>query len=388
MASICSAATVPALFLVLRRMLGTAWARLGLLLYLTSPMLMVAAATTTSHTACILALAWTTWLCLRSRDDDASLAVHAGAALAFCAAFFIRPSSALGVGLPLLIYWVLGRLRRDRLRQLGPCLAFSLPCLVFAGLFLGVNKAQTGDYLTVAYTRAYDYAAENDFRFSIWEDVGAGLTEIGFGDWQRGAAVQGAALLRLGFALLGWPCFLLPVLWAFGGSGTRRLESRLLGASVICYFVVHFFVHNVGIDTFAPMHYVELGWPLLLLVVVGAHGLTQSLAQLDGRLGPESHLRLWPAAGVAGLVTVALLSYTPLRLATIGRIADDVARPAQALEESGIENAVIFVRGNWVRYCASAPDRCGPESRRSGRMQRSPRNIYPPVSRCRTATAR
>lgn len=357
MASICSGATVPALFLVLRRILGSPWARLGIVLYLTSPMLMTSAATATSHTACILALAWTLWLCLRSRDADASLAVHLGAALAFCVAFFIRPTSALGVGLPFLIYWLLGRVDREQRRRPLPWLAFIVPCLVLAGLFLGVNKAQTGDYLTVAYERAYTYAEENDFKFSVWEAVGGGISEIGFGDLGRGAAVQGAALLRLGFALLGWPCSLLLTLWAFGGSTTGRAATRLLGASVLCYLGIHLSINNVGIDTFAPMHYVELAWPLLLLTVIGAQALTDRLADLDRRLGAGSDLRLLPAAAVAGLVCVALLSYTPLRLATIERIADDVALPRQVLQESGIENAVVFVRGNWTRYCESAPDR-------------------------------
>lgn len=352
--ALCSGLTVPALFWTLRRWCGSAWARLGVLLYLTSSMLAVGAATATSHASCLMALAWTVWFCLRSQDDDAPLWVHGAAASAFSLAFFIRPASALGIGLPFLVYWAMGRLRR---RSLAPVLAFAVPALIGAGLFFAVNKVQTGDWLTVAYERAYDYAAENGFRFSLWEAVqgeeGDGeLSEIGFGDWRRGLAVQGAGLLRLGFALFGWPCWLALAFWA--GRGT---ESRLLWASMMCFLAVHLSVHNVGIDTFAPMHYVEVAWPLLLLTVLGVQRLTRTLRDIDDRLGSGSRLRVWPAALVAGLMMANLSLYAPLRLATVEKIADDIRRPAAALEAQGIENGVIFVRGQWVRYCESAPDR-------------------------------
>jgi len=62
---------MPAVFLVLRRIAGAVWAKVGVILYLAAPMLMVAAATELAHTSCLLALAWMTWCLLRARDTDA-----------------------------------------------------------------------------------------------------------------------------------------------------------------------------------------------------------------------------------------------------------------------------------------------------------------------------
>ncbi|MEM7582409.1 MAG: glycosyltransferase family 39 protein, partial [Acidobacteriota bacterium] len=225
MNAIYSALTMPALFAVLRRLTGSAWARAGTLIYLSSPMLMVTAATETSHTSCVCALAWVTWLCLRSRDKGAPWWTHSLLAIVFCIAFFVRPTSALGVGIPLLLWWLWG-LRGGEEQQDGGGLlrgadlrglvAFAVPTIVLAALFLTVNKLQTGAYFEVAYQRAFTYAEENDFRFSLWpEDFeGDAFTELQFGDVQRSMAILGAAMYRFNVTFLGWPCSLLFALFA------------------------------------------------------------------------------------------------------------------------------------------------------------------------------
>jgi hypothetical protein len=58
MNAIYSALTVPGLFFVIRRVAGSGWAKLGIVLYLVAPLLMVGAATGLSHTTCIFALVW------------------------------------------------------------------------------------------------------------------------------------------------------------------------------------------------------------------------------------------------------------------------------------------------------------------------------------------
>ncbi len=346
MNAVYSALTVPALYAVLRRLAGVAWARAGLLLYLTSPMLMVTAATETSHTSCVAALAWFTLLCLRSRDAGAPWWVHGAAAAAFCVAFFIRPTSALGVGLPLLVWWLLGLERGSRVRSLA---AFAVPAVAFAALFLTVNRLQTGSFFEVAYQRAYTYAEENDFRFSLWPHAieGGAFTEIGFHDAGRSLAVAAAALFRLNVTLLGWPCSLLFAL--FAGRGRLRAVLKL---SVLSYFVFHFSTNNVGIDTFAPMHFFELAWPLLLLTVCGLETLTAALSRLAGL--PASWRR-GPAAAACALVVVSLASYVPVRFGVIGRVADNVAMPFRAVREAELGPSVVFVHYPFIQYCRSAP---------------------------------
>lgn len=351
MNAIYSALTMPALFAVLRRLVGSAWAKAGSILFLSSPMLMIAAATETSHTSCVAALAWLTWFCLRSRDDDALWWVHGAVAVTFCVAFFIRPISALGIGLPLLLWWLGGSIGRPRRRSIRALAAFIVPAMALAALFLTVNKLQTGDPLETAYQRAFTYAAENGFRFSLWpEDFdGDAFSELEFRGVGVSLAVLAAALFRLNVTFLGWPCSLLFALFA----GRGRLRGAL-GLSLLSFFALHLLSTNVGIDTFAPMHYFELAWPLLLLNLCGLESLTKSLSRY---VGPDRRWRATalPAAALGALILTNLISYAPVRFAAIGKVARNIAMPRQALAEAEIANSVIFVREPFIRYCRSAP---------------------------------
>ncbi len=383
MNAIYSALTLPALFAVLRRLVGSAWAKAGAILYLSSPMLMIAAATETSHTSCIAALAWVTWFCLRSRDEDAPWWVHAAVAVTFCIAFFIRPISALGIGLPLLVWWLGGLRRRSRLRALA---TFALPTLAVAALFLGVNKLQTGDFFEVAYQRAFTYAEENGFRFSLWPEDhdGDAQSELAFQGLGPSLAVLATALFRLNVSFLGWPCSLLFAL--FAGQGRLRGALKL---SLLSFFALHFLSTNVGIDTFAPMHYFELAWPLLLLNLCGLESMTKSLS---GTIGWGAGVRgtgrrrtpglgavgqntigqspvgrntagklqnatptVWPTAAMSALILTNLISFTPVRFTAISKVANNIAIPQTALAEADIGRSVIFVREPFIRYCRSGP---------------------------------
>ncbi len=347
MNAIYSALTLPALFGVLRRLTSSAWARAGVLMYLSSPMLMVAAATETSHTSCVCALAWFTWLCLKSQDTDTPWWTHSLLATVFCVAFFIRPTSALGIGLPLLIWWLWGLRRGSGLRGL---LAFAVPAIALAALFLTVNKLQTGSYFEVAYQRAFTYAEENGFRFSLWptDFSGDAFTELQFGSLEHALAILGAALFRFNITFLGWPCSLLFAL--FAGRGTLR---RVIELSFVSFLALHFFTNNVGIDTFAPMHYFELAWPLLILNICGLQKITENLTTASA-----AHQR-WatalPAATLAALILTNIISYAPTRFAAINRVADNISQPQQVHRAAELGPSVIFVREPFIRYCRSKP---------------------------------
>jgi hypothetical protein len=371
MNALYSALTVPTLFALLRRLSGSSWARAGVLLYLTSPMLMLAAATETAHTSCVAALAACTWFCLKSREPGAAPWHHSAASLAFSVAFFVRPTSALGVGLPLLAWWFVGWWKNGR--KGTPLLAFVLPALMMATLFFEVNRLQTGSALEVAYQRAYTYAEENGFRFSLWsEEMREGsFSEFDFTSPRRFIAIASAALFRLSTSLFGWPCSLLFVVFSSGqASASTTRNGRLISVlwlSVLSYFMVHLATHNVGIDTFAPMHYFEVAWPLLILTVAGLENLTRKGARIDRltrhsltgsrRLTGSCRFQVVPATLLAALIMASLAIYVPFRLGAVWRVADNVAMPHRALEEAGIERAVIFAPEPFIYYCKHPPTR-------------------------------
>ncbi|MEM8931409.1 MAG: hypothetical protein AAGE94_09550 [Acidobacteriota bacterium] len=338
--AIFAALAVPPLFFTLRRLAGARWARVGLGLYVLSPMSVLGAATLLSHTSCVTALAWLVWWSLRATDDDASIAVHAGMAVAFSVAFAVRPLAALGVGVPFLLHglWALRR-RPDRLRAL---VAFAVPAAVGAAAFLGVVAAQTGSPFTTPYERYLDYSRANDFRFSLFHaEPGDGARELDFVSPKRSLAIAAAGLHRLGFDLHGWPVPALAFV-ALTLTSLARPGRRLLWASIGCSLISHVGVGNVGIDAFAPMHYIELGWPLLLLGVLGLADLDAGVAEHTGRIGVG-----WQLAVAMSLIALAV--YWPTRLHAVARMAADTAVPHRAVADLG--PAVVFTPDPLIRSC-------------------------------------
>ena len=160
--ALVSGATVPALYRLLKTVSGVTWARLGVLVFLTSPMIQIAAATEMSHTSALAALVYAMWLVTLALRGGGP-ATHFGFGLALSIAFFIRPASAVAVTLPWGVLWM-GTQLKDR--AFTNILWFAIPTSVLGGLFLWVNAEQTGSIFGVAYQQAFQYAIENGLRFS------------------------------------------------------------------------------------------------------------------------------------------------------------------------------------------------------------------------------
>ena len=355
MNAVYASATVPAVFLVARRLVGRTWAKAAVAIYLTSPMLMVGAATELTHTSCLMSLAWMTWFVLRSRDDVAPAWVHAGVASWFSVAFLVRPSVAVGIGAPLLLWWLLGVLKQ-RTRRAAALAACALPAVVMAALFLAANKAQTGNPLLTPYQAMRTYLEENGYRFAghTREEV----TRFLDFSWRRIAATApltfAHAVFRLNFDLFGWPSSLLLCAFAL-----RRRGVAWLWWSVVAYVVLHALIVplDVGIDSFGPTHYFELAWPILLLNVIGL----QSLSERAG-------FRRWVAAGdsdggrvgvalLTGMIVATLVGYLPVRFGALARIADNINLPRDAVAAAGIHHAIVFAPRPYAPNCRSEPTR-------------------------------
>lgn len=358
MNAVYSALTVPPLFLVARRLTSSFWAKVGILLYLLSPMLMVGAATELAHTSCIMCLAWMTWFVFRARDEDAPWWSHTGVALLFSLAFFVRPLSALGMALPLLTWWLVGS-RRLPAVHLAPRLgAFVVPALLMAGLFLTVNKLQNGGFMTTSYERSTAYMRENGYRFSQWDEQALQhyfrrppITEL--------PTLVAAPLFRLNFDLFGWPCSFFLTFFA----GARRRAGLLWLSALSFLFMQHVALpYDSGIDSFGPVHYSELAWPVLLLSVLGLRGL-YGKARARSSLGSAAPLRVqrmreWlPLTVALALVVVALSDFVVVRFRSLARIASNVNMPRDAVRSAGLHQAIVFVPRPFAPNCRSAPTR-------------------------------
>ncbi|MBH23310.1 MAG: hypothetical protein CMH57_02380 [Myxococcales bacterium] len=351
-----AALTAPGIFLVLRRVAGSGWARLGLLLFVVSPTWMVGAATQMSHTTAMMAMVWATWALLRSRDDDAPLWSHAAFAAAFSLGFFIRPTVAVGLGIPMLAWWAWGALRAgDGAARLKAVAAFLVPSSILAGVFLWVNYAQNGDPLLVSYQRMFDYTVENGFRFSPWTE-GTKLKNFSspaqLSTLIKWFADGGAALIRMNFALWGWPLGSL----LFIPFASSQRGAGIFWAAGLCFFTLHMPV-VVGVDSFAPVHYFEMSWPLLVLTVLGIKALAEAGEAADRSLEATRALSFKHTALVlVGVLTaLSLTGYTQLRFNALSRVAENIMMPQRAAEQRGLTNAVVFTLRPFIMYCHSAP---------------------------------
>ena len=340
-----SALTAPAVFLVARRVTGAVGARLALVVYLSSPFLMIAAATELSHTSCLAALVWMTWAVLRARDPDARGLHHALAALLFCVAFFVRPLAAIGLGLPWLGWWLLGVAQKEPRERLRAVLAFAVPSLLLGALFLWINAAQNGSIFKSAYSAALDYARANGFRFTHWTERTTLSVSLSPARFVSGLANTAVALFRLNGAAFGWPASLalLPLAWGARGAAPWW-------ASLASFLLFHWTLLNVGIDSFGPVHYLEATWPVLLLSVLGVVRVTRILEGVGPGRGGVRWSRA-PAVLLLAFVALGMFGYLPPRLRALHAMSEVVHEAMTTPEREGLRNAVVFAPRWITRNC-------------------------------------
>lgn len=324
------ALSMPPLFLILRQLCGPGWARFGLVLALSSPILSISAATLLSHSSCILALCWFTLFALRCRETEAPWAWHAGMALAFSAAFFIRPLSAIGVGLPWLLCWVWDLKRQPR--PFRTLLAFVLPAFCSALLFFGINRAINGHPLQTAYGSFLEHASSQAHTKDLMPH-----RELAFESPVQSLSIAAAATQRLNFAAFGWP-----ISWLFVFFAGRERVPKILLVSVGTFYAANFSTTVVGVDGYGPMHYLELALPLLLLTVLGLKRATER--------SPPGAQSLPLGLALASML-VALTSYFPYQARTLWEMTEHERLTRKMPADLGTP-AVIFAEMPWeVKSC-------------------------------------
>jgi hypothetical protein len=349
--AVYAALTVPALFAVARRLAGPVAARVATVLFAASPMLLIGSATELSHPSCVALLTWTFYFFLRSTERPEAWWTHSAVAGLFAMAFLVRPTSALGAGLPMLAAWVIGTLRRPARIRLRALAAFAVPAIAMAAVFLAVNRAQNGSIFVTAYARMQDYMKAVNYEWVGWSSSNPPTAMRDYilpnGNLTGAVARTGVALVRLTFDLFGSPLPLVLVGFAWAMPATR-----LVWLTAASYVAVHFFLGDSGIDSFGPVHFYEMSPALLLLAGVGAARLG-AFAQRAG--GPSD--RGWTATVTASLVVVSLLGFVPVRLGAVERISANVNGPIDAVRSARLHRALVFSAGSFVPQDCIAPTR-------------------------------
>ncbi|MGB5809420.1 MAG: hypothetical protein WBG86_02745 [Polyangiales bacterium] len=336
--ALISGATVPALYRLVEISVGKHWGRLAVLVFLTSPMLQVAAATQMSHTSVLAALVAAILfgtLALRGGRPR----VHAAFGFFLALAFFIRPLSAVGVALPWGALWTWQQMRPGR--RVPNILAFVAPVLVLGAVFLWVNAELTGSAFKTAYQRAFEYAADNNFRFTHVGEHRAGARVLSnSGGVAAMLATVTNGLVRLNLSLFGWPAslILLPV-----AVGLRK--TSVWWASIGSYIVLHFWLHDPGIDSFGPTHWFEISLPILVLTTFAC----QRATRWAGAVSTDA-LR-FPAYLVGAFMVASVFLFSPYRLKAVSDIGEMSTRPLAAVAEAGLRDAIVFADRPWAMRC-------------------------------------
>ncbi len=326
--------SVPPVFLLARRWFGSGWARLTALLFATSPLAVLSGATGLSHTVTMGLLLWTMALAVRdsSRGPRLDAGLDALMAVLFCLAFFVRPTTAVGLAGPFLVLWTVRRVMQRDWVRIG---AFAVPAGLMAAAFLGVNQLQNGSITRVSYQAYIQHAHETGSAFSTVKAKPT-VANFRFDGWRLlGLPLEG--LYRLAYAALGWPVWLVVAPF-----GLRRAGMGLMTASLVGMFAVHAFLDVTGVDVFGPVHVMEAMVPLLFLAVAGL----STLARLERPV--------WAGRAslcfVAALFAVSSALYVPARLQNISRMALSQLQTYDLT--AGMQDVVVFVpdRG-FVRPC-------------------------------------
>lgn len=337
--AILFAATVPALYTVARHWLRPTFAKLCVLAFVTSPLMVTMSATALSHTSCVCLLTWSGAMLLRARQGK--VWAHGLFGLFLAMAFFIRPQSIVAVAIGMPFAWAAVLKGAPAAQRRRAVVAFAIPALTLAAAFFAVNLAQNGSPFRVAYTAVMEYAGENYMRFTHVRNPDA-VHNFEFASLAATIERNLTGLLRFNVTSLGWPFVFLFLPFAVGA---RR--SALLWSGLYAPVVVFFFLSDAGIDTMGTVHYAEVLVPLILVSGLGAQRLSLAARRhLSGTRFVHMGHALWISS-----IICSLCAYTPVRLRTLEFATDEIARYDGTLNNADLDKAVVFVIPPFVRPC-------------------------------------
>ena len=356
---ILSALSILPIYKIATHFVRVKWAKLIVVLFMTSPSVILMASTKLSHTSCVFALLWCSYHYLQIHKDASAVKNHSLFAIFFSIAFFIRPLSALALALPLLLIWANSLLSGNLSTK--QILSFIIPAIFFSGAFLLVNDVQNGSIGKVAYQRSIEYDIENKFRFSprtsdIKIDKVANLTLKSPG---RILETISIATIRHNFAIQGWPLFLVFAIFAL------KRKYILAWSMLISYSIFHININDAGFGSIAPVHFFEQIWLWMILVVAGLRELNLLLKcmarGLPRCLDSTKKLRIFSANFIPILVfcliTLSMVFYWPMRISALQTLTAASNYPIRKAEKTLRKPTIIFSNRPFVSPCISYPAR-------------------------------
>jgi len=325
-------AGIVGLFLLGRRLYGTAGGLLAALLLTVSPTFLTTSATLLSHPATLCFIIWFSYFAHRTWKEKSWLDA-AAAGLFFLLAFQVRSATTLLAAGPigLALAWTL---LRDWRRQWPSIMILT----VMIGLTLGVSfffNDQVNDSIMKTNYHAAWGEGKTPFRHPFGFGKGAWhmVHTPALGFW---STVNN--LWRVNWWLLGWPISLLFVLaWLLRRDKQPVEWLAFAGLPLTCF--AYFFYFWPGISDTGPVLYYELSAALILLTVSGILAAPRLLLAWMPRREAGRRVTLF----VAFSIILAFFSFHQFQIRALNRVAANVGQLDQALREGGVpEQAVIF----------------------------------------------
>ncbi len=339
------------------------------LLALTSPFFLIQSSTYMSHAAACLWATLLAWALLRvDVARDAGRRRQGWAALAGFSVGMLaltRPLTALGIGVPFVVWLGIRALRRPRdlwsmAQTYWPLALLALTMIALQPLYLYVV---TGNPSTNLYTFVWDYD-----RIGFGPGIGPHT-----GHTLRQGLLTAAQGLKLWSSeLFGWPYMswiplLLGLVAGFRGAAQGRQVWPILFLAPFLSLVTVHIAYWVGAQVYGPRYYYEAHAGLCILAALGLQeGIRvakclwtwlrkHAQAGLPTPLGNRCacHSNIWLTSGLLiGLIAVNVSLYLPDRLSDWHGMYNITAEPVVQLERlRQSDSVVVFVRGeHWIDY--------------------------------------
>jgi hypothetical protein len=302
------------------RMLGGAsTALVAMLLFATSPHVLLTGATLFSQpTAALCLCAAVACLLAGERPGARTMPWLAGAGIALGFGILVRPLPGV-LFVPVAALYAMGRPPYAVPTVVRRLLTLGLPLAVAAGIMLFVNRAQVGHPLVTAYG----------------ESLAAGQGPQGIlvttsATFAMRAMSLAGSLIRLNFWLFGWPVSLLLCLLA-----TRSRSTALLWGMVGASLAYRLLTPKVGVGSVGPIYFFEVTPLLCLLSAEGALRTVRSFPRAPLTAGSL-------AALIVSATIVSGTLFLPSRLTDLRRMGAAQNLVDDMIREKGIGRALVF----------------------------------------------
>jgi len=340
------AGTVVLFYFLGKELYGESVGRLSAILGLLSPLILFMSSEFMNHASSLFF--FTLFVLYGAKFLRTEKAIHglvAGGAIGWVVA--IRPLTAVGAALPLLLYGG-AQLVRRRKQLMAGSLAMAGAASVFVGLLLLFNYLTNGHPLLFGFQVLYGEDVLPGFGNSAWGEAHTLL---------RGVYQTLDNLLGMNKYLFEWPIpSLMVVFLLFIAQTVNKWDFLLLGSAFSLAIAYLFYWYQDW--CFGPRFLYEAACPFVILTARGLEQLPRLLRIASGTSASIRRLTALAAFVMLIVFTVGFATNIPPLLKTYGERYWGVSgRGLELVKRAGLRNAIVFTRSNYGGvFTANEPD--------------------------------